>query len=73
MKKKGIAGSSIFVMWERASKTIKTDEMSTPNQTAVLFYSYIASVVRFNSYTTIRAKKKIGGIPRLQFLAPPLE
>ena len=34
MKKKGIASSSIFTMWEKASKTRKIDESSTPNQTA---------------------------------------
>uniref|UniRef100_A0A453M3D0 Uncharacterized protein n=1 Tax=Aegilops tauschii subsp. strangulata TaxID=200361 RepID=A0A453M3D0_AEGTS len=32
--KSGIVGSSIFAMWEKASKARKTDEVSTPNQTA---------------------------------------
>ena len=34
MKKNKIAGSSIFAMWEKASKTKKRDESSTPNQAA---------------------------------------
>ncbi|XP_040243323.1 uncharacterized protein [Aegilops tauschii subsp. strangulata] len=33
MKKSGIASSSIFAMWEKASKARKMDEVSTPNQT----------------------------------------
>ncbi|KAM0925913.1 hypothetical protein ACQ4PT_003807 [Festuca glaucescens] len=33
-KKSGIVGSSIHTMWEKAAKTRKTDESSTPNQTA---------------------------------------
>ena len=33
MKKGGVVGSSIFNMWEKASKARKTDEVSTPNQT----------------------------------------
>ena len=33
MKRSGIFGSSIFAMWEKASKARKINEVSTPNQT----------------------------------------
>ena len=38
MKKKsadGLAGSSIYALWNKASKAQKKDETSTPNQTVV--------------------------------------
>uniref|UniRef100_A0ACD5TPC0 Uncharacterized protein n=1 Tax=Avena sativa TaxID=4498 RepID=A0ACD5TPC0_AVESA len=34
-KKKGVAGSAISVLWEKSAKAKKTNETSTPNQSAV--------------------------------------
>jgi hypothetical protein len=34
MKKKGVAETRLFALWEKASKARKTDETTTPNQNA---------------------------------------